>query len=104
MAVAARPLRVVLYEDKMAASWIAQCVDIDVCAFAPDPENAVDRLHQSIAAELALFNGSMTSLQDVIGPAPQEYFAFYDNSDPVVLRGSGPLRDEAYKFDTRMLM
>jgi len=70
--------------------WIAQCVDVDICAQGSTPETARERLKYAIAAELAECEERGVDLFLAIGPAPDFFRQCYE--DPASIADITPPR------------
>ena len=61
-------LRVVIYRD--GDSWLAQCLEHDICAQATDIETLYSRLDVAILAEREAGNGDLSGIEK----APEHFF------------------------------
>jgi hypothetical protein len=66
-------LRVLVFHEE--DSWIAQCLEHDVCVQAPDLDQLQSRLETAIFLELGEGNPSTS-----IGHAPPAYFEMWDRA------------------------
>ena len=72
----AEPIRVVVYSEGDA--WVAQALELDICAQGANPDEARDHFLDTLDCELniALQEGEDPAV--TIGPAPSQFFAMWD--------------------------
>ena len=70
--------RVVVFHD--GDTFVAQCLEHDICAQAPDLKSLRHRMDAAIEAEREFARAAGKSLADTVGPAPRHYLAMWDKA------------------------
>jgi len=71
-------LRVVVFKD--GDTFVAQCLEHDICAQAPDLKTLRHRMDATIDAERDHARGAGKSLAESVGPAPDRYVAMWEKA------------------------
>ena len=83
------PIRAIVFRE--GDMYVAQCLDIDVAAQAPNVDAALARLDLTLEAEMAECNGC--ELKDRIAPAPNYYHTLWNESSIKLERVNMPARE-----------
>ena len=71
---------------KECDGYIAQCLEYDICAQAPDITSLLDRFEMTVEAEFSECHRRGKEARDCIPPAPQLYWQLWDKRSVLLQR------------------
>lgn len=69
-------LRVAVFAE--GDTWLAQALELDVCAQGASPDEVKERIVDTLDCELSLASEAGENPFETIGPAPQQFFAMWE--------------------------